>query len=138
MNKQVFRQASLDRMASPEQLKDYLHVTTPSLWAVLGAIFLLLIGITAWCFFATVESRMEGTAEVSQGVLVITLEDEKAQEILQEGMSVEVGEQKYPLLSLGLDQEGRTIGVARTDLPDGTYQGRVPYQSTSVLKAMFF
>ena len=40
----LFRQKSIDRVSSPEQLNDYIRVTTPSVWLALIAIILLLTG----------------------------------------------------------------------------------------------
>ena len=52
----IFRQKSLDRVSSPEQLNDYIRVTTPSVWLVLAAIILLLVGMLAWSVFGTVQA----------------------------------------------------------------------------------
>ena len=52
----IFRQKSIDRVSSPEQLNDYIRVTTPSVWLVLIAIILLLVGMLAWSVFGTVEA----------------------------------------------------------------------------------
>lgn len=38
-----FRQESLDRAKSPEQLDDYIRVSNPGVWMVLGAVLLLLL-----------------------------------------------------------------------------------------------
>jgi hypothetical protein len=55
-NSGVFREKSMDRVSSPEQLNDYIRVTTPSVWLVLAALLLLLVGILAWCVLGTVET----------------------------------------------------------------------------------
>ncbi len=47
-NKTIFREKSIDRISSPEQLNDYIKVTTPSVWLVLIAILLLLAGAMVW------------------------------------------------------------------------------------------
>ena len=51
----LFREKSLERISSPEQLDDYIRVTTPSVWLVLIATVILLVGIIIWSFFGTVE-----------------------------------------------------------------------------------
>lgn len=53
----IFRQKSIDRVSSPEQLNDYIRVTTPSVWLVLIAIILLLVGMVAWSVLGTVEAH---------------------------------------------------------------------------------
>ena len=51
----VFRQKSMERVSSPEQLNDYIRVTTPSVWLVLLALVILLVGMLAWSIFGRVE-----------------------------------------------------------------------------------
>ena len=53
--KSVFREKSMERVSSPEQLNDYIRVTTPSVWLVLLALVILLAGILAWSIFGRVE-----------------------------------------------------------------------------------
>ena len=60
----LFREKSLERVSSPEQLNDYIKVTTPSVWIVLVALILLLAGILAWAAFGTVSANnANGTVE---------------------------------------------------------------------------
>ena len=55
----IFRQQSLDQINGPEELKDYVRVTTPSVWIVLTAVTLLVVGILGWCLFGTVAVHEE-------------------------------------------------------------------------------
>ncbi len=55
----IFRKKSIDRISDPEQLYDYIHVTTPPVWVALLACILLLAGVAAWCFLGRVEVRDE-------------------------------------------------------------------------------
>ena len=47
----IFRQKSMERLSSPEQLNDYLKVTNPAVWVVLAAVIFLLAGLFIWSFF---------------------------------------------------------------------------------------
>ena len=51
----IFREKSIERISSPDQMDDYIKVTTPSVWIALIAIVVLLIGILAWSILGTVE-----------------------------------------------------------------------------------
>lgn len=53
-NTTIFRQKSIDRISSPEQLHDYIKVSSPSAWVVLTAIIVLLIGVLVWGMFGTI------------------------------------------------------------------------------------
>ena len=60
----LFRKKSIDRVSSPEQLNDYIRVTTPSVWLVLLAVILLLIGLLIWSIFGTVSvNHADGTTD---------------------------------------------------------------------------
>ena len=68
----VFRQKNIDRVSSPEQLNDYIRVTTPSVWLVLAALVLLLIGMLVWSVLGTVEATdvKDATKEIHPITLV--------------------------------------------------------------------
>ena len=51
----IFRDKSLERISSPDQMDDYIRVTTPSVWIALLALVILLIGILAWTVLGTME-----------------------------------------------------------------------------------
>ena len=69
----IFRQKSLDKVSSPEQLNDYIRVTTPSVWLVLAALVVLLIGMLAWSIFGTVEATAaDGTTKEIHPIEFVT------------------------------------------------------------------
>ena len=47
-NESIFRQKSIDRISSPEQLHDYIKVSSPGVWLVLVAIIIFLVGALVW------------------------------------------------------------------------------------------
>ncbi len=53
--RQIFRKASIDRVASPEQLTDYIQVGSPSVWVTLAAVIILLASLFVWAAFGQVE-----------------------------------------------------------------------------------
>lgn len=42
MSSDLFRKKSIERVSSPEQLNDYVKVSSPGVWAVLAAVLILL------------------------------------------------------------------------------------------------
>ena len=68
----IFRQKSIDRVSSPEQLNDYIRVTTPTVWLVLLALVILLLGILAWSVFGTVQGvDANGTAQAIHPISLV-------------------------------------------------------------------
>ncbi len=69
----IFREKSLKRVTSPEELNDYIHVTSPSVWIVLAAAVILLAGLLAWAVFGTVERQTsDGTIEEVHPIVYVT------------------------------------------------------------------
>ena len=59
----IFRKKSMDRVSSPEALNDYIRVTTPSVWIVLIALVVLLLGMLAWSILGRVTVHNEDGSE---------------------------------------------------------------------------
>ena len=69
----VFREKSMERVSSPEELNDYIRVTTPSVWLVLAALILLLAGMLAWSVLGTVEAHAaDGSVEEVHPIVYVT------------------------------------------------------------------
>jgi hypothetical protein len=70
---ELFRKKSMDRVSSPEQLNDYIRVTSPGLWLVLAAVVILLAGMLAWSILGTVEvENADGTTTEIHPISFVT------------------------------------------------------------------
>lgn len=54
MDKKLFREKNVKRVSSPEELNDYMRVTSPSVWAILISVIIFLVGFTVWGITGTV------------------------------------------------------------------------------------
>jgi hypothetical protein len=125
--KSIFRKEVLDRISSPEQLSDYLRVTTPGLWVIIVAIVALLVGFFVWMSVDTIETTVPAgvsTQNHSAEVAVISGDAQIATD-----MTLRVGGQETTILSTKTDDLGRIVGTAEVDLPDGMYEGLVVTES---------
>ena len=137
MEQPVLKKENVERVSSPEQLSDYLHVTTPAIWVVLAAVILLLGSLFVWSSVTAVESYAAGEAEVRSGVLTLRFDDAEKAAFVEAGMNVKVGDLVMPVLSVGSDENGNPIAAAKTDLPDGSYAASVGYRSTQIIDMLF-
>ena len=71
MNDKMFRKESIERISSPEQLTDYIHVTSPAGWMLLGAIIVLLAGICVWGIFGRLDTTLTVAAQSRDGAVVL-------------------------------------------------------------------
>ena len=62
--KSIFRKKSIDRVSSPEQLNDYIKVTTPSVWLILFATLFLIAGTLIWAIFGKIEVNTDDGTKI--------------------------------------------------------------------------
>lgn len=67
MNKEPikFRQAAIDHVASLSRLDHMIRITSPYLWVMMLAIYVLIIALVIWAFVGVVPTRVQG-----QGILI--------------------------------------------------------------------
>ena len=131
----LYRKESLERIESPEQLNQVLRVTNPSVWLLLTAVILLLVGLLVWGSFTYIDSVAHGRAEVADGVMTLRFDDEDLAKSVEEGMLITVGETSSEIRSLGRDEQG-IFALADTDLADGEYAAGVRYRQTQILRLL--
>lgn len=137
MNRVETLEKNAKRLSSPEQLNDYLHVTNPRIWMLLVAVILLLGGLLLWSGFATVESYATGEATARGGELTVTFDNVEKASKVQAGMEMEVGDERVEILTVGTDTQGNPIASAHANIPDGSYEVRVGYNTTQVISMLF-
>lgn len=57
--KNIFREKSLERIKSPENLNEYIKVANPGMWLCLFAVLTLLLGFIVWGSVAQIDSVVE-------------------------------------------------------------------------------
>ena len=137
MEDSLFREKAMEKISSPENLDDYIHVTRPSVWLMLAAVILILFGLLIWSTTADIESFATGTAEVRDGKMYVQFDDERIGQKVQYGMRVIAGESESTITSVGIGEDGNTFAVAPTDLAEGSYTVRVIFNQTRLISLLF-
>lgn len=139
---EIFRKKALDRAARPDRLDDYIVVSNPSVWIVLGAILAFLIGVGVWCLFGHIVDAQPAILHVDNGEAVLYMDSSKAGDLDTgdpvsvadvEGQVVAVQDETVSASSLdagetdALALESSTLVAAKVsiDLPDGSYEAQV-------------
>ncbi|MDD3881704.1 MAG: hypothetical protein PHI27_05580 [Eubacteriales bacterium] len=78
MNQSIFRKKSLEHIASPDKLDEYLKASSPSVWLVLAALVLALAAAGAWCFFGSIPTTLSGVGLSANGNTVVYISAESA------------------------------------------------------------
>lgn len=77
----IFREKSIERVSSPEQLDAYLKVTSPKVWFLLSGIIVLLAGIICWGIVGKIETSEPTTCAIEKGKLYCYTVEETAKKI---------------------------------------------------------
>ncbi len=156
MANSIFRQKSIERVSSPEQLNDYIRVTTPGIWITLAAVVVLLAGFLVWSVVGSLETKVDAAAVSDSGTVTCYVREAKIADIAQ-GDCVRIGDGEYTVqaissepvavddsfsdyaLHVGNLTTGEWVYPVTLDgsLPDGVYASSVITDSVSPISFLF-
>lgn len=131
MSEKLFRKKSLDKIASPESLTDYIRVTNPGVWLVLAALIVLLAGACVWAIFGRMETKLPVTAKVENGMAAIMLTADEAEKVAPGESVIFDGGEGVILTIEGPDEAGLYTAAAEMNAPDGTLRAEIVTESVS-------
>ena len=76
MGSTIFREKSLEKISSPEQMNDYIRVSSPSVWMVLTAVIVLLAGVCVWGMFGHLDTAVQTGGVCADGRLTVLVGEE--------------------------------------------------------------
>ncbi len=160
MQNKMYRKESLDHVFSPEELHDYMHVTTPHLWMYLLAVVSLLAGFLFLASTVAIENTKRIEVKVESGVPAGDAEkggEEKRvflsctlpfseKDLVEPGMTVKLGGEKGKIVSelirSDVDADKSALFVIEMDredfyLPEGTYEAEVVLETVTPISFLF-
>lgn len=150
MENNIFRKKSLDRVASPEQLDDYIRVSNPGVWMVLIAVIILLAGVCVWGVFGHLDTVLPVAAVCENGSVICYVRESDISSV-KEGTAVKIGGEDYTVSAVlptpvpakselndyaihlgGLQAEDWVYKITfDASLADGTYEAKIITESVS-------
>ena len=159
MEQQLFRKKSLERISSPEELHDYMHVTSPRLWMILTAIVVLLAGFIAYASTTTLENTMPITVQIETFEVYSEEQDEGETErmtfagatipieykySISIGMQVRMGQETGRISYFGASEEEADSIYTVIEMehryipmPDGEYEAELVLESTTPISFLW-
>ena len=162
MDNQLFRKKSLESISSPEELHDYMRVTSPRLWMILSAIVALLVGFVVFASTVTMENVLPIKVEVSNFTDVTYSELGEAmghasvclfsaslpdsyQTVVKPGMPMRIGNERGLVGFISMSEDGSDPKVdmifsmenPQFFLPDGFYDGELVLESTTPISFLW-
>ena len=106
MNKQLFRNKSIQKVSSPEQLDAYVRVATPGIWMLLAAIVVLLIGVCVWGVLGHLDTTLSTVAVSKDNQTTVYVKAENVREV-ETGMKVILDAQEFTVATIS--QEPKAV-----------------------------
>lgn len=155
--KKVYREKSLERVSSPEELNHYIRVVNPGVWVFLSAVIVLLAGALIWSATLRLETRsVPAAAVVKNGTMALYVTAEDRLDV-REGMTLKIAENEYVLpepefnaVKLFPENDGAVMGIIgadgseyayatrfEIDLPNGVFSAAITTDEVSPLSLIF-
>lgn len=80
---QLFRKKSMESIESPNELNEYLRVTSPGVWILMAAILIFLAGVIIWGIFGSIEATAPVAVAKQDGGVVCYVPKEALPSIIE-------------------------------------------------------
>ena len=124
MQNQLFRKKSLEQVASPEQLDDYMRVTNPAIWMVLAAVIVLLAGLLILSAVKPLETTLSVSATAKDGEVSVVL-PASAGKSVKDGMPLRLAGEEAAIGAVYKNEAGETVCTAELSVDDGVYDAQI-------------
>ena len=143
------------KVDSPEQLNEYIRLSTPGVWILVLAIVVLLAGFCIWGIFGKIDTKVQAVAVSDSGSTYLYVKEEDIEQI-KAGMTVRIhdNETAYEVESVSekaekvtqtLDEYTRYIGKLQVgewiykcklnkNVKQGVYGANIIIESISPMK----
>lgn len=156
MANSIFREKSLERVSSPEQLNEYIRVTNPGIWLTISAVIILLAGFIVWGVVGSLETKLDTVAVSEDGTTACYVKEAEIEDVAR-GDVVRLGNKDYTVkeiadepiavddsfteyaLRVGEFSKGEWVyPLTLSDtLPDGVYEASIVTEQVSPVSFLF-
>ncbi len=150
MSETIFRKKSIDKVSSPEELNDYIHVANPGVWLVLIALIIVLVGVCVWGVVGRLDTKIDAVGNCDNGTLTCYVSRDDL-ELINNDAKISVEGKEYTDLKVskkalkvqdnmnehlaylsGFSNDDWVYKVtAETDLSDGDYEVQIITKSVA-------
>lgn len=130
MGEEIFRQKSIEKTKSPENLSDYVRVANPGVWLLILSIVVLLVGVCIWGIFGHIDRTADVEVRIENGEATCYL-DESLLPNAEIGMKIKIADSEGQITGIGEKNEYGYTCTVQTDnmIKDGLYVGKLVLQS---------
>ena len=134
MSEEIFRQKSLDKVKSPENLDDYIRVSNPGVWLLLISVILLLAGACVWGIFGHIDDTVKANVHAENGEIVCYVSDDDIYSV-KEGMVAQFDDYEAVVTKIEHNDEHGYVCTLQSEhkVQNGVYEGKIVIESIKPL-----
>lgn len=156
MSDNIFREKSLKKISSPEDLNEYVKVANPGVWVLLISVIILLLGFIAWGYFGKIDTKVDSFAIIENNKGQTYLKEQYIQDMTKDSFVI-IDDEKYNITSISelpmqvkddvnstyLHIAGFEVGdwVYTVDfninMPNGTYESKIVTERVKPISLLF-
>ncbi|MBQ1482881.1 MAG: hypothetical protein IIZ28_04850 [Erysipelotrichaceae bacterium] len=137
MEKSIFREKKIEELNSPDELNEYLKVTSPSIGLIMAAVIVLLAGMIVWACVGEISTKADASALVQGNEVIVYLTGERAS-LLDKGDLIEIEGETVKVTETKTDEYGRAVGKAVVNnVKEGSYEVKVIVESIRPISFLF-
>lgn len=115
----LFREESMNKISSPEQMNDYMRVTGVHVWLILGSVIFLLLAAVLWGMLGTIESKLVADGSSTDGIAILEVEAEDVNK-LAVGQNVEIDGCNGTVQDISVSSGVCRVMITAEGLPDAS------------------
>lgn len=129
MNEEIFRKKSLDKVKSPDNLDDYIHVSNANIWLLLVSVLILLIGACVWGIYGHIDSTVSTSVKVQNGSAICYVSEADASRVKM-GMKVKFDDKEAVITDVERkDENFYYVLELDQSIDNGIYDGKIVTES---------
>lgn len=130
MSESVFREKSMEKVKSPDNLNEYIRVANPGVWVLLAAVIALLIGMCIWGIFGQLRTEIRADVRVENGAVTCFLPEESAASV-RPGMPAAIEGIAGTVTEVSVRSGAGSTCILEMEepLPDGFYIARIEVEN---------
>ena len=97
--KKLYREVSLQKLSSAEQLNDYIKVASPGVWMIIVAIIIFIAGAIIYMGMTSIETKVEACVEVSDDQMLAYVSGDFL-ELIQADTVLTVDDDSFNIISI--------------------------------------
>lgn len=125
-----FRPEAMKKLTTPDDLTDYIKVSTPSTFIIAIGVFIFLVGVSIWLFFGVINTKIQTTVVAKEGIVQVIVNDKDVKRV-EEQMKVKVKDKYLAVKNVSaFDDEINGYRLyLEGDIEDGVYPAEIILES---------